>query len=143
MGIFANLFGSKKLTRHDADFGEMECIRIKGNEVSWKIHQRFFNTDIDILIGGNQDGIDENQKQILLSALHNEPQIKSESEEALQQEFVNAEMEFESIEKHFDLTGMNIHATGFEISFQEKNDPYYYFNVHFENNQHVGVSIDS
>jgi hypothetical protein len=31
---------------------------------------------------------------------------------------------------------------GFEIAFQQKNDPYYFFNVHFENNKQVGVSID-
>jgi hypothetical protein len=142
MGIFANLFGSKKLTINDADFGEIESSFAKGNEVVWKIHKKYFNTNIDILIGGNKDGIDENQKQILLSAFNNEPQIKSESEKALQQEFENAEMEFESIEKHFDMKGISVHASGFEISFQDKNDPYYYFNVHFENNQSTGVSID-
>ena len=142
MGIFGNLFGSKKLKMTDSDFGEIESFSTRGNDVGWQINKRYLNSDIEILIAGNKDGIAENQKRILLDALNNETEIKSESENALKEQYANAEMEFESIEKHFDLKGISVRDEGFEMAFQQKNDPYYFFNVHFENNKQVGVSID-
>ncbi|MDH7911543.1 hypothetical protein [Winogradskyella sp. SYSU M77433] len=142
MGFFGNLFGSKKLKTTDSDFGEIESFSTRGNDVGWQVNKKYFNSDIEILIAGNKDGIAENQKRILLNALNNETEIKSESEKALKEQYANAEMEFESIEKHFDLKGISVRDEGFEMAFQQKNDPYYFFNVHFENNKQVGVSID-
>lgn len=142
MGIFGNLFGSKKLKTTDSDFGEIESFSTRGNDVGWQINKRYLNSDIEILIAGDKDGIAENQKRILLNALNNETEIKSESEKALKEQYANAEMEFESIEKHFDLKGISVRDEGFEMAFQQKNDPYYFFNIHFENNKQVGVSID-
>lgn len=142
MGFFRKLFGSKKLKTTDSDFGEIESFSIKGNDIGWQINKRYLNSDIEILITGSKDGIAENQKHILLNALNNETEIKSESEKALKEQCANAEMEFESIEKHFDLKGISVRDEGFEMAFQQKNDPYYFFNVHFENNKQVGVSIE-
>jgi len=142
MGIFGKLFGSKKLKTIDSDFGEIESFSIRGNDVGWQINKKYLNSDIEILIAGDKDGIAENQKRILLNALNNETEIKSESENALKEQYANAEMEFESIEKHFDLKGISVRDEGFEMAFQQKNDPYYFFNVHFEDNKQIGVSID-
>jgi hypothetical protein len=142
MGIFGKLFGSTKLKTTDSDFGEIESFSTRGNEVGWQINKRYLNYDIEILIAGDKSGIAERQKRILLNALNNEAEIKSESENALREQYANAEMEFESIEKHFDLKGISVRDEGFEMAFQQKNDPYYFFNVHFENNKQVGVSID-
>ena len=103
MGIFGNLFGSKKLKTTDSDFGEIESFSTRGNDVGWQINKRFLDSDVEILIAGNKDGISKNQKRILLNALNNETEIKSESEKALKEQFENAEMEFVSIEKHFEL----------------------------------------
>ena len=142
MGIFGNLFGSKKLKTTDSDFGEIESFSTRGNDVGWQVNKRFLDSDIEILIAGNKDGISENQKRILLNALNNETEIKSESEKALKEQFKNAEMEFVSIEKHFELKGISVREEGFEMAFQEKEGQNYFFNVHFENNKQVGVSID-
>ena len=142
MGIFGNLFGSKKLKTTDSDFGEIESFSTRGNDVGWQVNKRFLNSDIEILLAGNKDGISENQKRILLNALNNETEIKSESEKALKEQFENAEMEFVSIEKHFELKGISVRDEGFEMAFQEKEGQNYFFNVHFENNKQVGVSID-
>jgi hypothetical protein len=51
-------------------------------------------------------------------------------------------MEFLSIEKHFELKGISVRDEGFEMAFQEKEGQNYFFNVHFENNKQVGVSIN-
>tara|TARA_B100001059_G_scaffold230093_1_gene263770 strand:- start:593 stop:1024 length:432 start_codon:yes stop_codon:yes gene_type:complete len=142
MGIFGKLFGSKKLKTTDSDFGEIESFSTRGNDVGWQVNKRFLDSDIEILVAGNKDGISENQKRILLNALNNETEIKSESEKALKEQFENAEMEFISIEKHFELKGISVRDEGFEMAFQEKEGQNYFFNVHFENNKQVGVSID-
>ncbi|TXN37674.1 hypothetical protein FVB32_05140 [Flagellimonas hymeniacidonis] len=142
MGIFGNLFGSKKLKTTDSDFGEIESFSIRGNDVGWQINRKFLDSNIEILIAGNKDGISGTQKQILLNALNNEQEIKAESKKALKEQFDNAEMEFISIEKHFELKGISVRDEGFEMAFQEKEGQNYFFNVHFENNKQVGVSID-
>ena len=142
MGIFGNIFKSKKLKTNDKDFGEIESFSTNGNRIGWQINREFLNSNIEILIEGNQNGIAENQKQIILNALNNETEIKSESEKALKEQFENAEMEFVSIEKHFELKGISVSDEGFEMAFQEKEGQNYFFNVHFENNKQVGVSID-
>ena len=51
-------------------------------------------------------------------------------------------MKFVTIEKHFKLEGISVRDEGFEMIFQEKEGQNYFFNVHFENNKQVGVSID-
>jgi hypothetical protein len=142
MGIFGKLFGSRKLKTTDSDFGEIESFSTKGNDVGWQINKIFLDSDIEILVAGNKDGISENQKRILLNALNNETEIKYESEKALKEQFENAEMEFLSIEKHFELKGISVRDEGFEMAFQEKEGQNYFFNGHFENNKQVGVSID-
>jgi hypothetical protein len=142
MGIFGKLFGSKKLKTTDCDFGEIESFSTRGNDVGWQVNKRFLDSDIEILVAGNKDGISENQKRILLNALNNEAEIKSEAEKALKEQFENAEMEFISIEKHFELKGISVSDEGFEMAFQEIKGQNYFFNVHFENNKQVGVSID-
>ena len=143
MGIFGNLFGSKKLRITDPNFGEIESFSTRGNDVGWQINKRFMNSDIEILIAGNKDGISEHQKQTLLNALNNETEIKSESVEALKDQFDNADMVFVSIDEHFELKGISVTDEGFEMSYQEREGQNYFFNVHFVNNKQVGVSIDS
>ena len=142
MGILGKLFGSNKLKITDPDFGEIESFGKRGNEVGWTIKKRFLNSDIEILIAGNKDGINENQKQILSNALKNEAVINSESEKALKVLFKNAEVEFISLDKHFELKGISVSDAGFEMAFQEKEGKNHFFNVAFEDNKQVGVSID-
>jgi hypothetical protein len=143
MGIFGKLFGSEKLKVNDSDFGELESFFMKGNRVGWSIKKRFLGKNIEISVFGDKNGISEAQRTIILNALNNEMQIKSESEKALKQEFENAERDFISIDEHFNFEGMSVYDNRFEISFQENSGRYYFFNVHFENNKQVGVSIDS
>ena len=135
-------FKSKKLKTTDSDFGEIESFSTNGNRIGWQVNRKYLDSDIEILIEGNKDGIDESQKRILLNALNNEAEIKSESEKALKEQFENAEMEFIALEKHFELKGISVRNGGFEMAFLEKEKKRYFFNVQFENNKQVGVSID-
>lgn len=142
MGIFETLFGSKNLKTTDPDFGEIESFSTQGERVGWQIKRMFLGSDIEILIEGDKEGISTSQKQIILHAIYNETEIKSESEKALMEQFSNAGMEFTSIEKHFYVRGISVRDDGFEIAFQEKEGEHSFFNVQFENNKQVGVSID-
>ncbi|AXG69327.1 hypothetical protein KORDIASMS9_01547 [Kordia sp. SMS9] len=142
MGFFEKLFGSKKLKTTDADFGAIESFSKRGTDIGWQVNQEFLGFPIEILIAGDANGIVSHQKQILLDALQQETSIKTEAENALKEQFDNAEMEFISLEKHFHTRGMSVNDTGFELTFQEKATPNYFFNVHFENNKQVGVVID-
>ena len=142
MGILGSLFGSKKLKMTDSDFGEIESFSVRGNTVGWTFIKKFLNSDVEIFIYGNKESLSGSQKQTLINALDSESEMKSESEKALKEQFNNAEMEFISIEKHFDVSSISVNDNGIELTFHEKNDPYHYFNVHFENNKQVGVSID-
>ena len=142
MGIFDKLFGSKKLKVMDPDFGEIASFSINGERIGWQVNHTYLGYNIEILIEGNKNGISNNQKQILLNALREESIIKSESENALREQYENAEMEFISIEKNFNLRGISVRDNGFEMAFQEIEGNNYFFNVHFEGNKQIGVSID-
>jgi len=142
MEIFDKLFGTKKLKTTDSDFGEIESFSKKGDRVGWQVNRQFLGFNIEILLEGDKDGISKKQKHILLDALTQEALIKSESENALREQFQNAEMEFQTLDKHFLLRGISVRDEGFEMAFQEKEGNYYFFNVHFKNNKQVGVSID-
>lgn len=142
MGIFGKLFGNNNLITTDSDFGEIVSFSVKGERVGWQVKRQFLGFEIEILIEGNRDGISKTQKQIILNALNNELSIKSESETALKEQFENAEMEFISLEKHFVLRGISVRDDGFEMDFHEREGKNYFFNIHFENNKQVGVSID-
>lgn len=143
MKLFKNIFGKQsKLTGIDTDFGEMHISNSRGNSVTWMFKYQFLNSDIMIFIHGNRQGIYPSQKQILLSALDNETLIKSEAEKALKNELANADISFISIEQQFTVTSISVYDDGFELGFREKESPFYYFNVHFKNNQQEGVSID-
>jgi hypothetical protein len=141
MGLLGKLFGRKKFKTTDPDFGEIESFSTNGNEVGWQIDHTFLGNAIEILIAGDANGIHQNQKQILMNALQHETDIKTEAEDALKEQYGNADMEFTSIEKLFDLRGISVRDEGFEMAFQQKDDPNYFFNVHFEDNKQVGVAI--
>lgn len=142
MGFFSKLFGSKKLKTTDPDFGEIESFSKRGNDVGWQINHTFLGFPVEILIAGDANGIASHQKQILRSALAQETNIKTEATNALKEQYDNAEMEFTSLKKLFILRGISVRDEGFEMAFQEKEAPNYFFNVHFENNKQVGVAID-
>ena len=46
MGIFGNLFGSKKLKTTDSDFGEIESFSTRGNDVGWQVNRKFMASDV-------------------------------------------------------------------------------------------------
>lgn len=142
MGLFDKLFGSKKLKVTDPDYGDIESVHIKGAHVDWLVKQAFLGTHIDVFLKGDKNGISNVQKRTLQTILTHEPQVSSESEKALKKQFKNANMEFITIDTHFDVRSIFIQEQNFELTFQEKESPYYFFNIFFENNKAVGVSVD-
>lgn len=142
MKLFQKLFGSKSIKIWDSDFGEIKSFDKKGEIINWEAKYKVFNTEIELYFKGDLKGIFQNQKEIILSALENETHIIAESEKAIRDQFKNAKMEFVSINKHFDLNSISVSNEGFEIIFRAKKGRGYFFNVLFENNKQIRVSID-
>lgn len=143
MGIFDKLFRSKKLKIIDPDYGDIESIHSKGAQVDWLVKQEFLGSQIDVFLKGNTNGIFDSQKCAIKNVFSNEAQIATEAQKSLQEQFNNADKIFISIDHHFDIRSIFIVEEGFELTFQEKESPYYFFNVLFINNKAQGVSIDS
>ncbi len=143
MGIFDKLFKKEKLTITDCDFGEIQSLKVNKKSVFWKFTTKFLSTEINVYINGDREKIYEKEKQILLNAINEQDLIKKESEKALKEEFENVEMEFISLEKQFKVSCMSVNEQGFELTFSQIEEPCYNFNVYFENNKQMGVSIDS
>ena len=142
MGILGKLFGTDKLKVTDTDFGEIESFSTNGDRIGWLVNRRYLDTNVEILIDGNTEGLFKDQKQILLQALNNEPTVKLEAENALKEQYENAELTFISLDTHFQLKEISVNTEGFEMIFQEKEGKNYFFSVHFKNNKQIGVSID-
>lgn len=140
--MFGKLFRKKKLTITDEYFGEIESFSIRGNHVNWKINWTLFGYQIEILLEGTPEGISANHKDIITKTLSIQEEIKLESENALREEYANAEIEFTSIHELFTIQSMTVEDNGFYLSFQEKQSPFYLFNVHFRDNKADGVSVD-
>lgn len=144
MGLFKKLFSSKtSLELVDVDLGKFNSNYIKGSEVNWIGTTIFFKETIELIIDGNSERLSPNQKKIVLNALSNEEILKSESSVAINEEYNNADKEFQSLDEQFQVKAITSNENGFELSFEQKENPYYYFNVFFENNKQLGVSIDS
>ena len=127
MGILGKLFGTDKLKVTDTDFGEIESFSTNGDRIGWLVNRRYLDTDVEILIDGNTEGLFKDQKQILLQALNNEPTVKLEAENALKEQYENAELTFTSLDEHFQLKGISVNTEGFEMIFQEKEGKNYFF----------------
>lgn len=142
MSLLRALFGRKTLRTTDEDFGELESFSAKGHRVGWLIELTFLGDEIEIMIAGDKNGLDQSQKDILIKALLNERDIRTESTAVLREQYQNADLPFESIEAHFNVKDLMVRDDGFELTFQQKAEQQYFFHVHFENNKQVGVSID-
>ncbi|WP_107037554.1 hypothetical protein [Brumimicrobium mesophilum] len=142
MGIFSNLLKRKNLQKLDPDFGEIESISTIRRTIVWRVKYLFLEQKIEIRIHGNKNGLAKQQKEVLLNAIKNEKKIKSESEKILKEQFKDSVLKFESLEKHFDVIGITMDKKGFELTFQEKDGQFRFFNVYFENNIQRGLTIE-
>ncbi|SHG97811.1 hypothetical protein [Flagellimonas flava] len=144
MGFFKKLFGGHtSLELVDSELGKFDSDYIKGENVTWIGSAVLFGVTIELLMDGSRENLSQNQKQIVLNALANEDLLKSESSIAISKEYNNADMMFTSLGEQLEVKTITSNENGFELSFEQKESPYYYFNVHFENNKQQGVSIDS
>lgn len=138
------IFGRKKeLELVDADLGLFRSSLSKGSDVIWSGKAQFFGNTIDLIIAGNLQNLFISQKKNIISALSNEELIRAESTNAISKEYENADMKFDSLDQQMEVSSITVNEDGFELSFEQKESPHYYFNVIFENNKQQGVSIDS
>lgn len=142
MGFLNKLFNNKMLNLIDPEIGEFKTINIIGRKVLWQTEKNLFGLMLEIRISGNKKGIAKNQKQILLEILNNEAQIELEAQEVLKKQFEDSVMDFISIESHFDTIGIIVEDAGFELTFQENDGQFRFFNLFFEKNTKTKLSIE-
>ena len=144
MGFFKKLFGGKTILEIvDPDLGRFKSNYVKGLDVNWIGSTTLFGKPIELLMDGNPEELSQNQKKIVLNALSHEDVLKSESSIAISEEYSNADMKFQSLDEQLGVKALTANENGFELSFEQKESPFFYFNVFFENNKQQGVSIDS
>ena len=144
MGFFKKLFGGKTILEIvDPDLGRFKSNYVKGLDVNWIGSTTLFGKPIELLMDGNPEELSQNQKKIVLNALSHEDVLKSESSIAINEEYSNADMKFQSLDEQLGVKALTANENGFELSFEQKESPFFYFNVVFENNKQQGVSIDS
>lgn len=142
MGFLSQLFNKKNLILNDPDLGELKSIHISGRKVLWKAERKLLGQKIEIRISGNRKGVSQNQKDILLNTLKNEDVLESEVTEALKKQFEKSVIPFTTIQNHFDVIGITMNNRGFEFTFQESDGQFRFFNVLFENNKYLNVTIE-
>ncbi len=144
MSFLKKLFGNKTtLELVDPDLGRFKSNYVKGLDVNWIGGTTLLGKPIELLMDGNPEELSQDQKKIVLNALSNEDLLRSESSIAISEEYSNADLKFELLDEQLKVMALTANENGFELSFEQKESPFFYFNVFFENNKQQGVSIDS
>lgn len=142
MSLLKKLFGKKEiLVLNDEQFGQMQGMRDVNSTIHWSAPTTFMGKSIQLTIKGTEHELDVQQKQLIINALKNEDVLKIQSEIGLKEQYENAGMKFKSLNEHFELEFITSDNNELTISFLEKKSCYI-FNVHFEENTYVAVSID-
>lgn len=142
MSLLKKLFSKKEiLVLNDEQFGRMQGIRGPTNTIHWSAATTFMGKSIELIIKGTENELDIQQKQLILNALKNEDILKYQSKIGLKEQYENADMKFKSLDEHFELESISSNNNELIISFSEKKSRYI-FNVYFEENMYVSVSID-
>lgn len=146
MGLLRNLFGGKpRKTVQDDRFGEMVLFRPQGNASVWAGKWDLGEDNLEFFLAGDEQAPAEDALQ-LLEKLVAEPDLLDQAKAAVIETLRNADEGYapERFETDMALSAMSIKTAGmFEITFVQRHDPYYHFNVDFEEGRIAGVSIDS
>ncbi len=146
MGLLNNLFGGKpRKTVQDERFGEMILFRPQGTASIWAGKWELSDDNLEFFISGDEQEPAEDALQVL-EKLVAEPELLGQAKAAVIETLRNADEGYaqERFESDMALAAISVKAAGiFEISYVQRHDPYYHFNVAFEESGVVGVSIDS
>jgi hypothetical protein len=143
MGFLTELFGSsKKRSLHDSDLGEFTELTHNGAVINWEGQIKFLNETISLFITGNADQLNSAEKASLLDILQNETAIEAHINEALLQQYEEANKKYVNWQTHFNCITISSMNNEISITFEEK-DSLYHFNIFLLNSKVVGVSIDS
>src|SRR5262245_42755030 len=103
MGFLKNLFGNnKKATNlHDVDLGNFTFLANNGNAIIWKGEAKFIGEVGSIYISGDLLQLNSPEKNSLLKILKNESNVNNEIDEALLEQFQEADKEYSKWKDHF------------------------------------------
>jgi hypothetical protein len=142
MGFLTRLFGSSKRgSLQDSDFGDFTELNRRGEEIIWKGQVKIFDETISLYMSGNSSYLDLAEKAKLINVLKNEVVVEAEVNEALREQYEDADKHYSNWRTHFNCITMSTMGDETSITFEEKNS-LHQFNVFLLDCKANGVSID-
>lgn len=143
MSLFSKWCQRKELSYLDPDFGKVKGWKKKEELVFWKISGSFWDKPVELLFLGNIEGIAPSQKDLFHNLQLQEASLRLVATQILADSYGNADLPFFSIEEQFDLKAISLEKDKAVITLQQKQNPYYYFNLHLKEKEDIWLSIDS
>jgi hypothetical protein len=146
------LFKRKKYKINDPDFGLMTALKFDNNIFRWTTETELsgFDEEFGMLIIGDESGPSEEGKDYIFEFIEKYFEHEEIIRKVLLDTLKNADdkAKLERWQDKFKLFGFDVYEVSgpvikMSISFNQKEKPFYIFNVHFENFDPVGVSMDS
>jgi hypothetical protein len=147
MGFLKNLFGigsnsHEKLSLQDNDLGTFTALNSSENRIIWNGSVEFMVEKVSLFIHGENDKLDDSQKESVMKILKDEPKIELEVDRSLKEQYDNADKEYSNWKVHFKCISISTLENEINITMEEK-DSFYHFNIQFKDNKAIDVSIDS
>jgi hypothetical protein len=146
MNFLKKLFSPQpKPTYEHHMLGTLQALRLNGESTVWMTNWEVLSEPVELFLKGTEqfpslDSITALEKLIDTST------ILDEARSAVLDTLRNADDAYPADQFDRDMRLAAIHVDGddsFEISYEQRNEPYYHFNALFRNGRSQGVSIDS
>ncbi len=146
MGFFERLFGFRnskpKLSIQDNELGTFTALSDSKTRILWNGSANFLSEQISLNIYGDAERLDSSQKKLVISILQNESQIDQEIDKSLKEQYETANKEYTNWRAHFKVVSIESNEYDIYVTMEEI-DSMYLFNILFEDNKAIDVTIDS
>lgn len=146
MNFLKNLFSPQpKPTYEHPMLGTMQAVRLNGDSTLWMTTWEVTSESVELFLKGTE----QSPSPVSIAALEkviDTSTILDEARSAVLDTLRNADDAYPADQFDRDMRLAAIHVyedDSFEISYEQRNEPYYHFNALFRNGRSQGVSIDS
>lgn len=146
MSFFKDLFASKpKPTYEHPILGTLQALSLNGENTTWSTTWEVLSEPVALSLNGTEQAPSSGSIRSLESIVATQTILET-AKAAVLDTLRNADEAYPT--EHFDcdmrLVAISIYGPGsFEISYEQRNDPFYHFNAQFMNGEVDCVSVDS
>lgn len=146
MNLLKNLFSTKpKPTYEHPLLGTIQALGLKGVNTTWSTTWEVGSESVELLLRGTEQTPSAGSLAAL-EKIVSTPVLLDEAKAAVLDTLRNADEAYPTEQFKHDMRLAAISVEGadvFEISYEQRSEPFYHFNVLFRNGRSDGVSIDS